>query len=154
MSAFFSGRLHANIRSIAPTASVALTGLVFHEKTRKNRHWYSSCSAQDSSPVLSGVTPVEDANPVLPKVEKQSLQQQSNKGNDKKDGSEEKIFHGLFPERQLWKSKMPHHVLWDDNWDDLEPADDSNHRLIRKNGVTRHIILVRHGQYDETYDVS
>ena len=27
-------------------------------------------------------------------------------------------------------------------------------RYIRKKGVTRHIILIRHGQYDETFKVS
>jgi hypothetical protein len=26
-------------------------------------------------------------------------------------------------------------------------------RYIRKNGVTRHIIMIRHGQYDETHKV-
>jgi len=26
-------------------------------------------------------------------------------------------------------------------------------RYIRKNGVTRHIMMIRHGQYDETHKV-
>lgn len=60
-------------------------------------------------------------------------------------------FHGLFPQRQLWKSRMPHHALWDDDWDGKRPLDDSSHSQIRREGVTRHIILIRHGQYDETH---
>jgi len=33
-------------------------------------------------------------------------------------------------------------------------TDAQRERYIRKKGVTRHIILIRHGQYDETYKVS
>jgi serine/threonine-protein phosphatase PGAM5 len=68
-------------------------------------------------------------------------------------------FHGIFPNRQLWYPKIPY-PMWDSNWDNLEPPttgdpeqDRQNMRRIRKEGVTRHIILVRHGQYDETYKV-
>ena len=66
-------------------------------------------------------------------------------------------FHGLFPERQLFVPAVPY-PLWNKNWDGLHPestGDDEEDRRIlrrlRKKGVTRHIILVRHGQYDETY---
>jgi serine/threonine-protein phosphatase PGAM5 len=65
-------------------------------------------------------------------------------------------FHNLFPKRQLWQPKMEY-PLWDKNWDDRVPAstgdaekDHLQMRQLRKNGVTRHIILVRHGQYIET----
>jgi hypothetical protein len=68
-------------------------------------------------------------------------------------------FHGLFPRRQLWQSKLPY-PLWDSNWDGKEPplTGDKDHdrhtmRRIRKTGVTRHLILVRHGQYDESFKV-
>jgi hypothetical protein len=64
-------------------------------------------------------------------------------------------YHGLFPKRQLWQPKVPY-PLWDRNWDgrDLastgdKEADRDQARFVRKHGVTRHIILVRHGQYDE-----
>jgi len=70
---------------------------------------------------------------------------------DNEKASNNKSFHGLFPERQLWKSKMAHPALWDANWDDLKPSGDVDQRKIRKEGVTRHIILIRHGQYDETH---
>jgi len=70
---------------------------------------------------------------------------------------EEVLFHGIFPLRQLWKPQVPY-PLWDANWDGrkLESTGDKQkdhqtNRFIRKNGVTRHIILIRHGQYDETH---
>jgi len=66
-------------------------------------------------------------------------------------------FHDLFPMRQLFVPAMPY-PLWNKNWDGLHPEltgdEDEDRRLLRrlrKTGVTRHIILVRHGQYDETY---
>jgi serine/threonine-protein phosphatase PGAM5 len=72
--------------------------------------------------------------------------------------SEEAEFYGLFPKRQLWQPKVEY-PLWDDNWDgrmppstgDNKAADRERMRQIRKTGVTRHVILIRHGQYDETY---
>lgn len=69
--------------------------------------------------------------------------------------SEKGDFHGLFPKRQLWQPKVEY-PLWDPNWDGLEPSstgdkdeDRRRKRQLRKDGVTRHIILVRHGQYNE-----
>lgn len=79
-------------------------------------------------------------------------------------------FHGLFPRRQLWRPALEY-PLWDYNWDGRQPppigrvdgdeggtnsklmTEAQRDRLIRKEGVTRHIILVRHGQYDETFKV-
>lgn len=64
-------------------------------------------------------------------------------------------FHHLFPRRQLWQPKVEY-PLWDPDWDGRQPPitgnteeDHRRMRQIRKQGVTRHIILVRHGQYDE-----
>jgi hypothetical protein len=74
--------------------------------------------------------------------------------------SEEPLFNGQFPARQLFIPSKPY-PLWDENWDgrELRITTDSSQplenkellRYIRKYGVTRHIILIRHGQYDETY---
>jgi hypothetical protein len=68
-------------------------------------------------------------------------------------------YYGLFPARQLWHPKLDY-PLWDKNWDDRHPEStgDSEEdrrffRHLRKNGVTRHIILIRHGQYDESSKV-
>jgi hypothetical protein len=68
-------------------------------------------------------------------------------------------YHGLFPKRQLWQPKLEY-PLWDNDWDGREPRttgdkeeDRNRTRKIRKTGVTRHIILIRHGQYDETHKV-
>lgn len=65
-------------------------------------------------------------------------------------------FHGLFPMRQLFVPAMEF-PLWNKNWDGLamEPTGDEEEdrrslRRLRKTGVTRHIILIRHGQYDES----
>lgn len=68
-------------------------------------------------------------------------------------------FYGLFPLRQLWHPKVPY-PWWDSNWDGREPPSTGNSetdrkrmRNVRESGVTRHIILIRHGQYDETHKV-
>ena len=65
-------------------------------------------------------------------------------------------FHGLFPRRQLFVPALEY-PLWNKNWDGRQMAstgDDEEDRRqlrqLRKTGVTRHIILVRHGQYDES----
>jgi hypothetical protein len=80
-----------------------------------------------------------------------------------KEGMRPKLtgdYHGMFPIRQLWHPKLPY-PLWDSNWDGKEPQptgdkEEDRRRMkeIRSTGVTRHIILIRHGQYDETYKVS
>ena len=66
---------------------------------------------------------------------------------------------GLFPRRQLWHPKFPY-PQWDPDWDGRTPPStgDAEHdrkrmRHIRKTGVTRHLIFVRHGQYDEAFKV-
>ena len=43
---------------------------------------------------------------------------------------------------------------WDPNWDFREPTDDDamKKHAARRLGAHRHIILVRHGQYDEEDD--
>jgi hypothetical protein len=68
-------------------------------------------------------------------------------------------FHNLFPRRQLWQPAVEY-PLWDADWDGRQPTplgdpeeERSRMRKIRKEGVTRHIILIRHGQYDETHKV-
>ena len=89
-------------------------------------------------------------------------------GMGRKDDDNE-LYHGLFPRRRLWSPAIEY-PLWDDNWDGRQPTStiiqqagggeeqrkagvvSEDHR-IRKEGVTRHIILIHHGQYDETYKV-
>lgn len=75
------------------------------------------------------------------------------------NSEEQGDYHGLFPKRQLWQPKVEY-PLWDKNWDGHEPPgtgdkekDREQMRHIRKAGVTRHIILIRHGQYDEDQKV-
>lgn len=71
------------------------------------------------------------------------------------DSSEKGDFHNLFPRRQLWNPKVEY-PLWDADWDGLDPIstgdkeeDRRRKRQLRKEGVTKHIILIRHGQYTE-----
>lgn len=127
MSSFLS---YAARRSLAPLASAAFV--------------YASpwevCSAEEAKPT----------DEILP-------------GNPEKKkvlALEEESFHGMFPKRQLWQPKLPY-PLWDKDWDGRKPAstgspeeDHKRQREIRKTGVTRHLILIRHGQYDETHKVS
>jgi hypothetical protein len=51
-----------------------------------------------------------------------------------------------FPSSQKFNPKLEY-PLWDRDWD----GRDSEKAPNRSKGVTRHVILVRHGQYDETY---
>jgi hypothetical protein len=73
----------------------------------------------------------------------------------KQDSDDNEYYYGLFPLRQLFVPYIEY-PLWDDNWDERKPVnslDKKQYRHLRKSGVTRHIILIRHGQYDETHKV-
>eukprot|EP00980_Cylindrotheca_fusiformis_P002242 scaffold517_cov119-Cylindrotheca_fusiformis.AAC.25 len=67
----------------------------------------------------------------------------------------EELFEGQCLKRQLHQPKVPY-PAWDYNWDgkaipgttDLEGHKSGKARKVK--GKTRHILLVRHGQYDET----
>jgi hypothetical protein len=70
---------------------------------------------------------------------------------------DQEMLEGQVLKRQMWKPKLPY-PLWDYNWDDrmtpettLEAQSKSVDEPVT--GVTRHIILIRHGQYDETQEV-
>ena len=81
-------------------------------------------------------------------------------GDDPKSKSEPKkdtkLFQNQCLERQLFNPKLPY-PAWDYNWDGkaIEGVTDlEGHRsgkARKQKGKTRHIILVRHGQYDETF---
>ena len=73
-----------------------------------------------------------------------------------KDNQKEPLFHGQCLQRQLFQPKVPY-PAWDFNWDGRQPQQSSSAKKSKgvkvKNTpskTTRHIILVRHGQYDET----
>jgi len=67
------------------------------------------------------------------------------------------LFYGQCLQRQLWKPKIPY-PAWDYNWDGKQLEGWSTLEALSTTeglqqsgctGTTRHIILVRHGQYDE-----
>ena len=134
--------LNRIIRSpvVAPSAAFALTNY-FNDNQSRTLTKTAQCDA--ASPVCkedvsTGVNKEKDSEPAV--VEEEEI-----------------LFHGLFPLRQLWKPKVEY-PLFDGNWDNRKPPttgdkekDRENSRYVRKYGVTRHIILVRHGQYDETH---
>ena len=66
--------------------------------------------------------------------------------NPDHDNSVETFYN--FPLSQLFVPSKPY-PLWDSNWDfrQKSPSDESN---FAPSDVTRHIILIRHGQYDES----
>lgn len=64
-------------------------------------------------------------------------------------GSNIRWFHNLFPLRQVFVPRVAF-PLWDDNWD----GNKSNRIKLGERPsrvVTRHVMLVRHGQYDEEH---
>jgi len=63
--------------------------------------------------------------------------------NSKMDDDDER-FYEYCPKSQMYQPKRPY-PCWDNDWDLKE-------KNAKDNGVTRHIILIRHGQYDETYE--
>ena len=115
--------------------------------------------------------PTDPAEPTADPVEISSsdgkkVQVKGGMWGEEEDG----LYHGLFPRRQLWRPRLEY-PLWDQNWDGRQPppipqvdevdantenpkqlmTEGQRERYIRKNGVTKHIILIRHGQYDESF---
>lgn len=71
---------------------------------------------------------------------------------------DEPTFVGQCLERQLFKPSLPY-PAWDYNWDG-NMTQETTHEAVstpegllksRERGKARHIILIRHGQYDETF---
>mmetsp|Transcript_23465 Transcript_23465/g.34783 ORF Transcript_23465/g.34783 Transcript_23465/m.34783 type:complete len:398 (+) Transcript_23465:89-1282(+) len=156
------------LRCSSPAAAYVFSNF-WNEDHRK----YATCEAIPPSQLLPSdnnnakdvsmqVTPMPPPKPTVPvpvSVTTPNLQTaDANEEKTKEEETEkEELFHGLFPLRQLWKPKSPY-PLWDSDWDSRKPEstgdkhkDHENNRYIRKHGITRHIILVRHGQYDETH---
>mmetsp|Transcript_37351 Transcript_37351/g.68617 ORF Transcript_37351/g.68617 Transcript_37351/m.68617 type:complete len:479 (+) Transcript_37351:28-1464(+) len=123
-------------------------------------------SAQPNAPYK----PSDPAEPIVDPVvvtgsDGKKVQMEGGMWGEEEDG----LYHGLFPRRQLWRPKHEY-PLWDHSWDGRRPppiapveseegenenskqmTEAQRDRYIRKNGVTKHVILIRHGQYDETH---
>lgn len=125
----------------------------------------AACLSQCQRPVATKAEPAVKDKPGGGARQQQpnsTILRENSKGHSNVQGmrpDEEGDYYGLFPKRQLWHPKLEY-PLWDPNWDEKEPPSTGNDdedrrqmRKIRKNGVTRHIILIRHGQYDERFKV-
>jgi phosphohistidine phosphatase SixA len=62
---------------------------------------------------------------------------------------EEWDFYGLFPKRQIHVPRLPY-PLWDGEWQELFPQQQGPDAQKQRK-VVRHILLIRHGQYDEKW---
>jgi len=110
------------------------------------------CEALNINPL-----PYRPSDPAEPITEEVDVEEKKTvAGMRRDDDDSDASYHGLFPMRQLWRPAVEY-PLWDDNWDgrqlQQQAGGGEEQRRIRKEGVTRHIILIRHGQYDETYKV-
>lgn len=117
------------------------------------------CSSSKRMAAMAAMTMVSQSMPY-----RITQAETSKKTNDANEVAESKLernkdtnmFQNQCLERQMYKPKLPY-PAWDYNWDgkvvdgttDLEGHRSGKAR--KQKGKTRHIILVRHGQYDETF---
>lgn len=158
--------------SYLPTSGLNLLSIsssyswISHSQFSLNKNNVTLCEAAPA-PAVKKAAAYKPSDPAEPVADVGN--DENNKTNKPKGGmwgeEEDGLFHGLFPRRQLWRPHLEY-PLWDSNWDGRQPphvvSDDKDEsarltaqrdRQIRKNGVTRHVILIRHGQYDETFKV-
>eukprot|EP00934_Nitzschia_sp_Nitz4_P003878 Nitzschia sp. Nitz4//scaffold159_size51929//17441//18498//NITZ4_006874-RA/size51929-augustus-gene-0.79-mRNA-1//-1//CDS//3329537559//3868//frame0 len=87
-------------------------------------------------------------------VSSQVLYSQAEASNNTSTNEGEALFQGQCLQRQLFQPRVPY-PAWDYNWDG-RMTDATSLQGVRRDldlqvrGKTRHIILVRHGQYDES----
>lgn len=139
-----------------------------HSPFSLNRNYATTLCEAAPNPTVAKNAPYKPSDPAEP-IADASNNNNEDKANKPKWGmwgeEDDGLFHGLFPRRQLWRPHLEY-PLWHTNWDGRQPppieSDDKDEsarltaqrdRQIRKNGVTKHIILIRHGQYDETCKV-
>lgn len=160
-----------NVKSVASSPLIGFN--VFRNSTSWHTHSPFSLSSYNSTTLCEAASnPAEKTAPYKPSDPAEPVADASNNSDDKttKKGGmwgeeDDGLFHGLFPRRQLWRPHLEY-PLWHADWDGRQPlpveSDDKDEsarltaqrdRQIRKNGVTKHIILIRHGQYDETHKV-
>ncbi|CAJ1952554.1 unnamed protein product [Cylindrotheca closterium] len=115
-----------------------------------------------SSKRMAGMAVVTMASQSLPyRTTHAEASEETNDDNDVphfrlERNKDKTLFHNQCLERQMYKPKLPY-PAWDYNWDGKAVAgatDFEGHRsgkACKQKGKTRHIILVRHGQYEETF---
>eukprot|EP00592_Proboscia_alata_P006219 CAMPEP_0194356400 /NCGR_PEP_ID=MMETSP0174-20130528/4061_1 /TAXON_ID=216777 /ORGANISM="Proboscia alata, Strain PI-D3" /LENGTH=343 /DNA_ID=CAMNT_0039125977 /DNA_START=351 /DNA_END=1382 /DNA_ORIENTATION=- len=100
--------------------------------------------------------PAPPSTTVATTIQANSKEEESKPNKSEKTTDTEEWYYNLFPKRQLYEPRVPY-PLWDNDWDHRKPIstgdanlDREHQRDVRKRGVTKHLILIRHGQYDET----
>ncbi|CAB9502658.1 protein phosphatase PGAM5, mitochondrial [Seminavis robusta] len=147
MSAFFRFANRSATKALPVMAAAALTsfalssyqGLSNCEATAKKKENESSSSSSSSTSTVDSTSP------------------KTGTGNAGFQRDAKGYFYDIIPNSQIFQPKLEW-PMYDENWDGREPIPSGNDKLdrrkrryLRKYGVTRHIILVRHGQYDETH---
>jgi hypothetical protein len=132
--------------SMDPTSTTNRTTSSRFNFVRRNETF---CEEAKNSP-MTKVTPTNGTN-----TQEEDIPFNTNDA----EKEEELMYQNLFPLRQLWKPNVDY-PLWDDNWDGKKPKSSGDEDedflkevFVYRNGVSRHIILIRHGQYDETHEV-
>jgi len=90
--------------------------------------------------------------------EKRGNLQRANTDYSKLNRDDDSTFYGQCLLRQLYRPRLPY-PAWDYDWDHRETNATSQQAMSsgkgfaesKKLGKTRHLLLVRHGQYDERY---
>lgn len=144
-------------QTAALAAIVSATTVAMQRYTRRGeedtgfvRSWYIPMTSSCDAPDPGGKSPYEDNPPGI---------QRANTNYSKFDeDDDESTFYGQCLLRQLYRPKLPY-PAWDYDWDHRETAATSQQAMSsgkgfvesKRLGKTRHLILVRHGQYDERY---
>ena len=149
--AFFHRIAHASRAPVLCSVALLANNHRYEHEKRRARCEAAPPPSSSSSNVSSSVSTTFTPLAATDKLQQRPEGMQPDAG--------EEPFDGIFPMRQLWVPARPY-PLWNPQWDGLQPpssgdrdTDRSEMRRIRKTGTTRHLILVRHGQYDETYKV-
>jgi len=135
----------------ATTASISSLGLLllYQKNTQNSPSFHNKIQCDDNTNTQQQKQDILNIPELLHTIEKEEREQTRKAGF--LGGSSQETFHNLFPLRQLFQPVKPY-PLWDDNWDGkLKERLSIPSKELRKKGKTRHVIFIRHGQYDETY---
>lgn len=144
---------HALRGMVAPiaTASISTLSLLTLSQNSNNELYNNNKIQCDDGINTKNVKQQDILNipEVLHNIEKTESHEPQNRKAGFLGGDGTQYFDNLFPLRQLFQPSKPY-PLWDDDWDGKqEERWAMSSKELRKNGKTRHVILIRHGQYEE-----